>query len=229
MSPDMVKLVEVILAGGGGYVIKQAWDWWRDRQRAALPEARHIVQLTHTAQQVDLLAKVNQELEDDLACVRAVLRDTETHSRSSESAWQAREAAWLLELDGQLYRETILRHQLTSGRGAKGPVAVCPTCGGTEITYDRVMDSNLCPACGWTDLPDFPKAFPEDGDKPLLVEAPYDGLYDLYLMSKVDFYNREADNYNNSALAYNAALDEWRKQYHRRHLPIGGGGLTGLF
>ena len=127
------------------------------------------------------------------------------------------------------YRETILRHQLTSGRGAKGPVAVCPTCGGTEITYDRVMDSNLCPACGWTDLPDFPKAFPEDGDKPLLVEAPYDGLYDLYLMSKVDFYNREADNYNNSALAYNAALDEWRKQYHRRHLPIGGGGLTGLF
>ena len=27
-------------------------------------------------------------------------------------------AAWLLELDGQLYRETILRHQLTSGRGA---------------------------------------------------------------------------------------------------------------
>lgn len=97
MSPDMVKLVEVILAGGGGYVIKQAWDWWRDRRRAALPEARHIVQLTHTAQQVDLLAKVNQELEDDLARVRAVLRDTETHSRSSESAWQAREAAWLLE------------------------------------------------------------------------------------------------------------------------------------
>ena len=106
---------------------------------------------------------------------------------------------------------------------------VCPTCGGTEINYDRMMDSSSCPACGWTDLPDYPKAFPEDGDKPLLVEAPYDGLYDLYLMSKVDFYNREADNYNNSALAYNAALDEWRKQYHRRHLPIGGGGLTGLF
>ena len=39
---------------------------------------------------------------------------------------------------------------------------------------------------------------------------------------------KTADNYNNSALAYNAALDEWRKQYHRRHLPIGGGGLTGL-
>lgn len=104
-------------------------------------------------------------------------------------------AAWLLELDGQLYRETILRHQLNRDET----------------------------------LPTVPERFPEDGDKPLLVEAPYDGLYDLYLMSKVDFYNREADNYNNSALAYNAALDEWRKQYHRRHLPIGGGGVTGLF
>ena len=75
-------------------------------------------------------------------------------------------AAWLLELDGQLYRGDHPAAPATSGRGAKGPVAVCPTCGGTEITYDRVMDSNLCPACGWTDLPDFPKAFPEDGDKP---------------------------------------------------------------
>ena len=52
-------------------------------------------------------------------------------------------AAWLLELDGQLYRETILRHQLTSGRGAKGPVAVSTTSGGTELTNDRVMVSNL--------------------------------------------------------------------------------------
>lgn len=139
-------------------------------------------------------------------------------------------AAWLLELDGQLFQEVILRHRLTSGRGLHGPVGVCPVCGAAEgLRWDRVMDSNSCADCGWNDLPEYPKSFPEDGDKPLLVEAPYDGLYDLYLMSKVDFYNREADNYNNSALAYNAALDEWRKQYHRRHLPIGGGGLTGLF
>ena len=126
-------------------------------------------------------------------------------------------AAWLLELDGQLYRETILRHQLTSGRGAKGPVAVCPTCGGTEINYDRMMDSSSCPACGWTDLPDFPKAFPEDGDKPLLVEAPYDGLYDLYLMSKVDFYNREYDQYNNTAAMFEERLGQYEAWYIRNN------------
>ena len=133
-------------------------------------------------------------------------------------------AAWLLELDGQLYRgRPSCGTSLRAGAGARDPSPSVPPAAGRRITYDRVMDSNLCPACGWTDLPDFPKAFPEDGDKPLLVEAPYDGLYDLYLMSKVDFYNREADNYNNSALAYNAALDEWRKQYLAGTCPSAAG------
>ncbi len=97
------------------------------------------------------------------------------------------------------------------------------------MEYDPIADSSRCSGCGWSELPDYPKAFPEDGDKPLLVSAPYDSLYDLYLMSKVDFYNRESDNYNNSALAFNTALDDWRKQYHRRHMPLGAGSLTGLF
>lgn len=150
-------------------------------------------------------------------------------------------AVWLMELDGQLYRETILRHRLTPGRKARGPLeGVCPVCGGVwtddegatggaaGLYYDPVVDCCSCPVCRWSELPEYPKVYPEDGDKPLLVEAPYDGLYDLYLFSKVDFYNREADNYNNSALAFNTALDDWRKQYHRTHLPIGTVGVTGL-
>lgn len=36
-----------------------------------------------------------------------------------------------------------------------------------------------------------PKEWPEDGDKPLLVSSPYDGLYDLYLMAKMEFSLRE--------------------------------------
>lgn len=150
-------------------------------------------------------------------------------------------AAWLLELDGQLYREVILRHRLTPGRELRGPVGVCPECGGygpdgpedgkepLNIHYDRMLDCSSCPACGWTELPDYPRKFPEDGDEPLLVDSPYDGLYDLYLMSKADFYNREMENYNNSALAYNTALDEWKKAYHRSHAPIGAGGYINLF
>jgi len=139
-------------------------------------------------------------------------------------------AGWLIELDGKLYREVILRHRLTGGRDPRGPIAVCPVCGDTAaLTWDRVMDSNQCTACGWTDIPQTVRQYPEDGDKPLLVEAPYDNLYDLYVMAQVDFYNREADNYNNSALAFNTALDEYKKDYHRSHAPIGAGWVTNLF
>lgn len=41
-------------------------------------------------------------------------------------------AAWLLELDGQLYRETILRHQLTSGRGPRDPSPSVPPAAGRK-------------------------------------------------------------------------------------------------
>lgn len=138
-------------------------------------------------------------------------------------------AGWLIELDGKLYQEVILRHRLTSGRGLRGPVGACPACGGTDIQYDRVMDSSRCAACGWSDLPKTVQQYPEDGDAPLLVGAPYDNLYDLYVMAQVDFYNREMDNYNNSALAYNTALDEWKKAYHLGHAPIGAGNYTNVF
>ena len=71
--------------------------------------------------------------------------------------------------------------------------------------------------------------YPEDGDKPLLVGAPYDYLYDRYLMAQLDFYNREIENYNNSALAFNEALDSWQKRYHQQHLPLGKGGLKNVW
>lgn len=153
-------------------------------------------------------------------------------------------AAWLLELEGKLYKEVILRHKLTPGLEVKGPVEVCPVCGGWGLdeegkpdepeegeearepvkpTYVKEMDYSFCPLCGWTELPARVTAFPEDGDVPLLVEAPYDRLYDLYLMAQIDFYNREYDNYNNSVTAFNGLLDEWRQKYNREHLPLQSG------
>lgn len=149
-------------------------------------------------------------------------------------------AAWLIELDGQLFREVILRHRVHPGPCKKGPVEVCPVCGGwgvdeygkpnepvegetpTPPCWSCWLDFSFCEECGWTELPKYPKTFPEEGDAPeLLVPEPYDGLYDLYIWSKTDFVNREMDNYNNSAAAYNAALDEWKKAYNRTHMPVG--------
>lgn len=170
-------------------------------------------------------------------------------------------AAWLMELDGQIYRETILRHKFTPGRALRGPLeGSCPVCGGfgrreetrdaadsdTEegnqedaegeaaeepaaLCYDPVMDCCFCPACRWSELPQIPMEFPRDGDLPLLLETPYDRVYDLLLLAQIDFHNREYDNYNNTALAFNTALEEWRRQYHRRHLPIGANAVRHLF
>lgn len=139
-------------------------------------------------------------------------------------------AGWLIELDGKLLREVILRHRLTPGNGEPcGPPGVCPECGTPGIEWLPEIDGSRCPACGWSNIPQVVEHFPEDGDKPLLVESPYDNLYDLYLMAQIDFYNREAENYNNSALAFNQAMDEYKKAYHRTHMPVTAGTWTGLF
>ena len=63
------------------------------------------------------------------------------------------------------------------------------------------------------------KEYPKDGGKELFVKPPYDNLYDLYIVAQTDLVNREADNYNNSAMVFNTALDEFKKEYHRTHTP----------
>ena len=68
-----------------------------------------------------------------------------------------------------------------------------------------------------------PKSYPEDGDKELLAKAPYDNLYDLYIVAQTDLVNREDDSYNNSAVVFNNALDEFKKEYHRTHMPKSSG------
>ena len=95
--PEWVRLVEVALAGGIGYILKSGWDLFVRRSDAKTPQANAVFQLTHTGQQVDILARVNRELEDDLDRCRAILAETETRARENEAAWQAREAAWFEE------------------------------------------------------------------------------------------------------------------------------------
>lgn len=146
-------------------------------------------------------------------------------------------AAWLLELEGRLWREVAARHRLRPMIGpeelcgallpAQAP-ETCPQCGGGTVLAGPGPGWCSCMDCGWSERPDIPKAFPEEGDRPLLVGAPWDRLYDLYLMAQVDFYNREMSNYNNSVTAFNSALDQWRQSYNRRHLPLDRGGYRNL-
>ena len=61
--------------------------------------------------------------------------------------------------------------------------------------------------------------YPKDGDRELLVAAPFDDIYALYVYSMIDFNNREFLNYNNSAQMFNQSLDEYKKWYNRTNLP----------
>lgn len=70
-----------------------------------------------------------------------------------------------------------------------------------------------------------PKMFPEDGDMELVVQAPYDNLYDLYLTAMLEFWMREYDAYNNTVLLFQQAYDEFRARWRREHKPEQGQGF----
>lgn len=62
-----------------------------------------------------------------------------------------------------------------------------------------------------------PLAYPEDMDKELLIPAPFDNVYGLYLESMIDFYNREYGNYNNTAAMFETRFSAYKKAYIREH------------
>lgn len=63
------------------------------------------------------------------------------------------------------------------------------------------------------------RTWPEDGDKPLLAAAPYDGLYELYLMAKICFTLGEYEDYNNLAEQFGREMNDYRAWWRREHVP----------
>lgn len=62
-----------------------------------------------------------------------------------------------------------------------------------------------------------PYVYPDDMNTELLVADPFDDVYTLFLEAKIDYYNREYGNYNNSAMMFEAQFSEYRKDYIRNH------------
>lgn len=62
-----------------------------------------------------------------------------------------------------------------------------------------------------------PYSYPEDMDRELLISAPFESLYSLYLETMINYYNREYGNYNNSAAMFEARFTEYKKAYIREH------------
>ena len=62
-----------------------------------------------------------------------------------------------------------------------------------------------------------PYKYPDDLDKELLIPAPYDNVYATYVEAKIDYYNKEFGNYNNSVGMFDGMFTEYKKAYIREH------------
>ena len=55
----------------------------------------------------------------------------------------------------------------------------------------------------------------------LLVPAPYDEVYLLWMEAQIDYYNGEYDKYNNAIDLFDTAYEGYRNYYNRTHMPKG--------
>lgn len=53
----------------------------------------------------------------------------------------------------------------------------------------------------------------------LLMPAPHEDIYVLYLVAKIDFYDQESGLYANDMAIFNAAYDDARAFWRRNHAP----------
>ena len=63
------------------------------------------------------------------------------------------------------------------------------------------------------------KAWPEDGDRALLAQSPYDSIYDLYLTAMICFALGEYSDYNNIAEQFERTFRDFRAWWRRNHVP----------
>ena len=64
-----------------------------------------------------------------------------------------------------------------------------------------------------------PYDYSQDSARTLLIESPYDDLYVLYLITKLDFFDGEYARYSNDALVFNSEYLDFAKYWRRSHKP----------
>ena len=61
-----------------------------------------------------------------------------------------------------------------------------------------------------------------DQNTEVLVEPPYDNIYELYLAAKIDFANNEYTKYANTMEAFNDAMGAFMRWFAGRYRPADG-------
>lgn len=103
---------------------------------------------------------------------------------------------WLSELDGLIWKELIIRHEMTPEEYAGYP-----------------QDENGIPQMPVYDAD-------TDPGQQLLVPAPYDNIYLYWLMAKIDEQTMEQEKYNNDRAMFNASWESFSDYWTRNHMPL---------
>ncbi len=64
--------------------------------------------------------------------------------------------------------------------------------------------------------------YPDDMETMLLVQFPYDKMYEAWLTAKIDYANGEYDKYQNSMQMFNAAYEDFVCWFANRYEPAQG-------
>ncbi len=59
--------------------------------------------------------------------------------------------------------------------------------------------------------------YPANGDDDLLADAPYESVYELYVLSMIDLTMQDYNNYNVTAKQYNDVYDAFSSSYIRNN------------
>ncbi len=62
-----------------------------------------------------------------------------------------------------------------------------------------------------------PYRYPEDGDRELLAEAPWDEMYFYYVCAMIDLRKRQYSDYNNETELYNSLYSDYARHWRREH------------
>lgn len=70
--------------------------------------------------------------------------------------------------------------------------------------------------------------FPKNMDTHLLVPAPWDSIYALYLEAQIALHQGEIEDYNNALLVFDTRFTEFKKAYIRENMPKSAGYIKNL-
>ena len=114
-------------------------------------------------------------------------------------------AKWLLELEGRMWN-VLVETSVIPWREEQPEEP-------EEVGQQEIPMVPLTPA--WPPA-ERARIWPEDGDKPLLAPAPYDRVYDYWLISNIEFALREYTNYQNTYQMFNEAYQEFSAWFRRQ-------------